>query len=248
MIARIWHGAVPATKGDVYLDRMRKVALPDYSRPQTLAYGLHDSPIGLAAGIVEKLRAWSDCDGEVERRFTKDEILTLVMIYWATGTINSGNRYYFEASHTGEPLDLTGARSVPAAIAISRKISAQRSGSGASGGSTFIDGRRCRAADIFPHTGNCWPRTLSRFSAHRTHENPRCPTPGEACKDVRVLTPSRLPTLRLSRRTQTNWKARCAAEYLRERHLPRNPDRKLDPAGPNAWSGVSTPAPGSRRR
>jgi microsomal epoxide hydrolase len=118
MIARIWHGAVPATKGDVYLDRMRKVALPDYSRPQTLAYGLHDSPIGLAAGIVEKLRAWSDCDGEVERRFTKDEILTLVMIYWATGTINSANRYYFEASHTGEPLDLTGARSVPAAIAI----------------------------------------------------------------------------------------------------------------------------------
>jgi pimeloyl-ACP methyl ester carboxylesterase len=88
------------------------------TRPQTLAYGLHDSPIGLAAWIVEKLRTWSDCDGDVERRFTKDEILTLVMIYWATGTINSANRYYFEASHTDEPLDLTGARSVPAAIAI----------------------------------------------------------------------------------------------------------------------------------
>jgi pimeloyl-ACP methyl ester carboxylesterase len=88
------------------------------TRPQTLAYGLHDSPTGLAAWIVEKLRAWSDCSGDIERRFTKDEILTLVMIYWATGTINSANRYYFEAAHAGEPLDLKGARSVPAAIAV----------------------------------------------------------------------------------------------------------------------------------
>lgn len=73
-------------------------------------------------------------------------------------------------------------------------------------------------------------------------------TRGEARKDIRVLTPSRLSTLRLSRRMQTNWKARSAGEYFRERHLPRNLDRKLDPAGPNAWSEVSTPAPGSRRR
>ena len=46
------------------------------TKPQTLAYGLNDSPAGLAAWIVEKWRTWSDCSGEVERRFTKDELLT----------------------------------------------------------------------------------------------------------------------------------------------------------------------------
>ena len=54
------------------------------TKPQTAAFGLTDSPAGLAAWIVEKLRAWSDCDGDIERRFTKDEILTNVTIYWLT--------------------------------------------------------------------------------------------------------------------------------------------------------------------
>jgi len=64
------------------------------TRPQTAAVGLNDSPAGLAAWIVEKLRAWSDCDGDVERRFTKDEILTNVTIYWLTETIGSSIRMY----------------------------------------------------------------------------------------------------------------------------------------------------------
>ena len=64
------------------------------TKPQTAAFGLSDSPAGLAAWIVEKLRAWSDCGGDVERRFTKDEILTNVMIYWLTGTIASSMRMY----------------------------------------------------------------------------------------------------------------------------------------------------------
>ena len=55
------------------------------TKPQTAAFGLTDSPVGLAAWIVEKLRAWSDCDGDVERRFSKDEILTNVTLYWLTG-------------------------------------------------------------------------------------------------------------------------------------------------------------------
>src|SRR5262245_13153468 len=66
------------------------------TRPQTLAYGLNDSPAGLAAWIVEKFQAWGDCDGEVERRFTKDELLTNVMIYWASETIGSSMRLYYE--------------------------------------------------------------------------------------------------------------------------------------------------------
>ena len=69
------------------------------SRPQTLAYGLADSPAGLAAWIVEKFRAWSDCDGDVERVFSRDELLTNVSIYWFTNTINSANRLYYEARH-----------------------------------------------------------------------------------------------------------------------------------------------------
>ncbi len=69
------------------------------TKPQTLAYGLTDSPAGLAGWIVEKWRSWSDCDGDVEQRFTKDELLTNVSIYWHTGTINSSVRYYFEAFH-----------------------------------------------------------------------------------------------------------------------------------------------------
>jgi pimeloyl-ACP methyl ester carboxylesterase len=64
------------------------------TRPQSLAYGLADSPVGLAAWILEKWRAWSDCDGEVERRFTKDQLLTTVMLYWVTGTIGSSFRFH----------------------------------------------------------------------------------------------------------------------------------------------------------
>jgi microsomal epoxide hydrolase len=69
------------------------------TRPQTLAYGLNDSPAGLAGWIVEKFRAWSDCDGDVGKRFTKDELLTNITIYWATETISSSCRYYYEALH-----------------------------------------------------------------------------------------------------------------------------------------------------
>jgi microsomal epoxide hydrolase len=69
------------------------------TKPQTLAYGLTDSPVGLAAWIVEKFRGWSDCGGEVERCFTKDELLTAVMLYWATGAINSSFWPYYASRH-----------------------------------------------------------------------------------------------------------------------------------------------------
>ena len=72
----------------------RAYAAMHETKPQTAAFGLTDSPAGLAAWIVEKLRAWSDCDGDVERSFTKDEILTNVTLYWLTGTIGSSMRMY----------------------------------------------------------------------------------------------------------------------------------------------------------
>lgn len=64
------------------------------TKPQTLGYGLNDSPVGLAAWIVEKFHGWSDHQGNLENRFTKDELLTNVMIYWVTRTINTSIRYY----------------------------------------------------------------------------------------------------------------------------------------------------------
>ena len=85
------------------------------TRPQTLAYGLTDSPVGLAGWIVEKFRAWSDCQGEVERVFTKDELLTNIMIYWVTETINSSTRLYYENAHT--PGQKLGRVEVPTGVA-----------------------------------------------------------------------------------------------------------------------------------
>ena len=74
------------------------------TKPQTLAYGLTDSPVGLAAWIVEKFRTWSDCGGDVERRFTKDELLTNITIYWATGAIGSSFWPYYARLHGKWPL------------------------------------------------------------------------------------------------------------------------------------------------
>jgi len=66
------------------------------TKPQTLAYGLNDSPSGLAAWIVEKFRTWSDCDGDIERRFSKDDLLTNIMLYWVPETANASARLYCE--------------------------------------------------------------------------------------------------------------------------------------------------------
>ncbi len=71
------------------------------TRPQSIGYALNDSPAGLAGWIVEKFRAWTDCDGHVESKFTKDELLTNIMLYWVTGTITSSMRLYLEAMRSG---------------------------------------------------------------------------------------------------------------------------------------------------
>ena len=66
------------------------------TKPQTLGYGLNDSPAGLAAWIVEKFQAWCDCDGDIEQSFTKDDLLTNLTLYWVTETITSSTRIYYE--------------------------------------------------------------------------------------------------------------------------------------------------------
>ena len=55
------------------------------TKPQTLSFGLTDSPVGLASWIMEKWRSWSDCGGEVDACFGRDTLLTNIMIYWITG-------------------------------------------------------------------------------------------------------------------------------------------------------------------
>jgi pimeloyl-ACP methyl ester carboxylesterase len=87
------------------------------TQPQTAAYGLNDSPAALAAWIMEKFRNWSDCDGDVFRRFSPDELLANVTLYWMTQTIHSSFRLYYESRkaplHFG-PGDFV---SVPCAVA-----------------------------------------------------------------------------------------------------------------------------------
>lgn len=88
------------------------------TRPQTLAYGLNDSPVGLMAWIVEKWRAWTDPNGNVEDYFSKDELLTNVTIYWITQTGNSSMRSYFERAHDTRKLKPDDKIRVPTGVAL----------------------------------------------------------------------------------------------------------------------------------
>jgi pimeloyl-ACP methyl ester carboxylesterase len=92
------------------------------TKPQSLAYGLMDSPAGLAGWIVEKWRRWSDCDGDVQQLFTRDELLTTIAIYWFTGTINSANRLYYESRRN--PVGLAAGQRVlpPAGFLLEREV------------------------------------------------------------------------------------------------------------------------------
>jgi pimeloyl-ACP methyl ester carboxylesterase len=69
------------------------------TKPQTAAYGLTDSPSGLAAWMVEKYRTWSDNGGDVESTLTRQQLLDEISVYWLTGTIGSSMRLYYETLH-----------------------------------------------------------------------------------------------------------------------------------------------------
>ena len=71
------------------------------TKPDTVAFGLSDSPAGLAAWIVEKLRTWTDHEGDHEVVFTREDILTLLTTYWVTNTAASAGRLYFESAQVG---------------------------------------------------------------------------------------------------------------------------------------------------
>ena len=71
------------------------------TRPTSLGYGLHDSPAGLLGWFLEKFTAWTDCGGVLENAVSRDEFLTNLTLYWATGRIASAARIYYEHIHTG---------------------------------------------------------------------------------------------------------------------------------------------------
>ena len=100
-------------------------ALIQSTKPQSLAQGLNDSPAGLAAWIVEKFRGWSDCGGKLESRFTKDELLTNIMLYWVTQTIGPSFLTYYDYANASALAwmkegmkKLAGSSKVPAAFTI----------------------------------------------------------------------------------------------------------------------------------
>ncbi len=69
------------------------------AHPQSIGYGLMDSPAGLLGWLVQKFRAWTDCDGELKNAISWDTLLTNVTLYWITGCITSSARLYYEHSH-----------------------------------------------------------------------------------------------------------------------------------------------------
>lgn len=87
-----------------------------YTRPQTLAFALHDSPVGLASWIVEKFYFWSDHAENLSATFPLDMLLDNLMVYWTTGTIGSSMRYYYDSMHFRPPFHVSDYVSVPTAI------------------------------------------------------------------------------------------------------------------------------------
>ncbi len=103
------------------------------TKPQTIGYLLDDSPAGLAGWIVEKFREWSDCAGDPEQAFTKDQLLTNIMLYWVTRTGTSAARLYWEMRQAGRaslpqaPVTVpTGVANYPGEIARSERTWAER--------------------------------------------------------------------------------------------------------------------------
>lgn len=120
-------GSRPATQGEPDADEQLALAGAKHyrrwdsgyskqqsTRPQTLAYGLADSPAGQAGWILEKFWAWTDCNGHPENVLGRDEMLDNVMLYWATNSAASSARLYWESFGKGRP----GRVGVPVGVAV----------------------------------------------------------------------------------------------------------------------------------
>jgi len=88
------------------------------TKPDVLGPALNDSPIGLAAWILDKYRSWSDCDGDVSKRFSSTELLTVISIYWFSECMPSAIRLYWEGRR--RPLQLAAGERITSPVAIAR--------------------------------------------------------------------------------------------------------------------------------
>jgi epoxide hydrolase len=120
-------GTRPILEGEPTPDEVRAINGAEYyrkwdsgystqqaTRPQTLGYGLADSPSGQAAWILEKFWAWTDCDGHPENVLNRDELLDNVMMYWATNSATSSARIYWESFGKPRAVQLA----VPVGVAV----------------------------------------------------------------------------------------------------------------------------------
>jgi pimeloyl-ACP methyl ester carboxylesterase len=115
----------PATEQErQYLDALHAYDQGDqgyseimWTRPDTIAAALADSPAGLAAWIVDKYRDWSDCGGDVSARWDPDTLLTVITLYWATGCIGSSFRSYYDYGQNPPPPRIM----VPTAVTLSNE-------------------------------------------------------------------------------------------------------------------------------
>jgi len=104
-------------RGQEWSQQQGGYAMIQSTRPQTLSFAMNDSPSGLAAWIIDLFNAWCDCDGNIENKFSKDELLTNLSIYWFTQTAASSFRIYAE-SMRAKPMDPGTKISVPTAMAV----------------------------------------------------------------------------------------------------------------------------------
>jgi pimeloyl-ACP methyl ester carboxylesterase len=101
----------PTAEDKTYLDQLNHFLKEETgyqwiqgTKPTTLAFGLTDSPAGLAAWIVEKFHTWTDCGGNIETAVSRDEMLANITLYWATGAIGSSFWPYYDRLHSGWPI------------------------------------------------------------------------------------------------------------------------------------------------
>jgi pimeloyl-ACP methyl ester carboxylesterase len=87
------------------------------TKPQTVGYGLNDSPAGLAAWILEKWRSWTDSGGDLDGHLSRDFLLTMLTIYWATQAITPSMRDYFDNRWSGVSLGPEDVVRVPTGVA-----------------------------------------------------------------------------------------------------------------------------------
>ena len=106
------------TQNQRWSDAERGYSAIQSTKPQTVGYGLNDSPAGLAAWILEKWRSWTDSRGDLDARFSREFLLTTLTVYWVTQTITSSMRDYYDNRWYGAPLGLTDFVQVPTGIAV----------------------------------------------------------------------------------------------------------------------------------